>query len=963
MNYFKSSGANCGASACEKSSENRIKNAMPSERKRGAFVFNRMNKTLCDYSFVIAFFIVLIFFAVIFFVNGFYPFGDLSVSWCDGDQQFIPLLCDFKDVLEGKASFFLSTANSGGMNFYGVFFFNLSSPFSFLVLFFDKADMGGAFNVIVCLKLATAAATFTFLLKRKTANPVLLISGSVLYAFSGYAMMYYQIAQWLDVYYVFPLLLLGLEKMTDGGSNVLYAVTLFLTVLFQFYIAYAVVVFVCLYAFLYVIYNKKDGKFAFSFAISSLLAALVGCVVLLPCFMQYLGSMRSSSGIVQSLAMSNIFPPTYTSFPTFFCLAPIAACAVYYFCGNFKNFRFALLILCVLPIIFEPIAKAWQTFNYMAFPTRYGFIVIAMCIYFAVGGMEKLAAKKLSEKAVDAEGLEHGLGHNSAHNSSSDNSIARLLDCLKGKSLSGKILYSLIALAVVCLFGVFSVNFYKVNDKVLSGYSQSLWGNANSFKGLLIFACVSACVGIVLFVLLKFKLTFKNAVFGAIGLVIAFEAAFSCNVYMTSAVTMRSKESNISSRLRYITELEDLAPADEFYRVKVNSKLFEVNMVGALGYNSLSHYTSLNGREYMLTAKALGYSSYWMEVNSNGGTVFSDALVRNKYSLYYGRRTNAAYVTPSGKYSLVENTVLFPSAFFVEGFEQYDLDYSLDRITLQNAFFKRLVGLDDLFKKLEPSDFSGVVDLSNGGKTVYEIDGESGTLTYEATIDGKARLYLDLFDEYTNSLSEPTYGKISEVSVYKNGTHFKRTSNYPRQTANGVLDLGDYHDCTVKVVVKLSGSISATSFGVYTADLAVLENAVNGLIGSDLTQKGNIFNARISASESGSAFICLPYDDGYRATVNGKKAEIKPFGGFIAVKVPAGENDIRLTFVPKGFTFGLIISVLGVALAVLYLVLRKRVIDRLHAKVFTVCRYGVIALGAVVLIVIYLFPIVACLFL
>lgn len=299
----------------------------------------------------------------------------------------------------------------------------------------------------------------------------------------------------------------------------------------------------------------------------------------------------------------------------------------------------------------------------------------------------------------------------------------------------------------------------------------------------------------------------------------------------------------------------------------------------------------------------------------------------------------------------------------MEGFEQYDLDYSLDRITLQNVFFKRLVGLDDLFKKLEPSDFSGVVDLSNGGKTVYEIDGESGTLTYEAKIDGKARLYLDLFDEYTNSLSEPTYGKISEVSVYKNGTYFKRTSNYPRQTANGVLDLGDYHDCTVKVVVKLSGSISATSFGVYTADLAVLENAVNGLIGSDLTQKGNTFNARISASESGSAFICLPYDDGYRATVNGKKAEIKPFGGFIAVKVPAGENDIRITFVPKGFTFGLIISVLGVALAVLYFVLRKKFIDRLHAKVFTVCRYGVIVLGAVVLIVIYLFPIVACLFL
>lgn len=955
-NILNGDGAE-GISACENSNENQIKEAMPSEMQSGYLhLLNRIDKTFCDYSFAIAFFVVLLFFAVVFSANGFFPFGDLSVSWCDGDQQYIPLLCDFKDVLEGKASFFLSTANSGGMNFYGVFFFNLSSPFSFLVLFFDKADMGGAFNVIVCLKLATAAATFTFLLKYKTSNPVLLISGSLLYAFSGYAMMYYQIAQWIDVYYLFPLLLLGLEKMTEGGSNALYTVTLFLIVLFQFYLAYAVVVFVCLYAFLYVIYNKNDRKFAFSFAIGSLLVAVLGCVVLLPCFMQYLGSMRSSSGIVQSLASSNIFPPSYTSYPTFFCLAPIAAFAVYYFCGNYKNFRFALFILCFLPVIFEPIAKAWQTFNYMAFPTRYGFIVITLCVYYAVGGAEKLAAEKTKGKtAADETG--------SRYNSSSKKTIEPLSDCLKGKSISGKIFYALIAFAVVCLFCVFTVNYYKVNAKALSVYSQTLWGNASSFKGLLIFACISACTGIVLFALLKLKLTFKNAVFGAIGLVMAIESAFSCSVYMTSAVTMRSKESNISSRLRYVCELENLVSDEEFYRVKVNSKLFEVNMVGALGYNSLSHYTSLNGREYMLTAKALGYSSYWMEVNSDGGSVFSDALVRNKYSLFYGCKSNAAYVTPSGKYSLVENSILFPAAFFVDGFEEYDLDYSLDRITLQNEFFKRLVGQNDLFKKLEPSAFSGVVDRSTESKTVYEAQGESCTLTYTTKIDGKARLYLDLFDEYTNSLSEPTYGKISEVRIYKNGTYFKRTTDYPRQTANGVLDLGEYRDCSVKVVVELSDSIEATSFGVYTADISVLDNAVNGLIGSDLTQKGNTFRTRIDASEDGSVFICLPYDEGYSATVNGKKTEIKRFGGFIAVKVCSGENDILLTFVPKGFGLGSVISLSGVLLFALYLVFRKKNARLLTDRVLTVCRYGVIVLGAVVLAAVYVFPVLICLFL
>ena len=48
----------------------------------------------------------------------------------------------------------------------------------------------------------------------------------------------------------------------------------------------------------------------------------------------------------------------------------------------------------------------------------------------------------------------------------------------------------------------------------------------------------------------------------------------------------------------------------------MDKKYFDVNMVGALGYNSLSHYASFTNESYMFTMKKLGYSSYWMEVNS-----------------------------------------------------------------------------------------------------------------------------------------------------------------------------------------------------------------------------------------------------------------------------------------------------------------------------------------------------------
>ena len=54
-----------------------------------------------------AFLISIALFAIIFAINKIYPFGNLSVSWCDMDQQTIPLLCEFKDILSGKRDFWL----------------------------------------------------------------------------------------------------------------------------------------------------------------------------------------------------------------------------------------------------------------------------------------------------------------------------------------------------------------------------------------------------------------------------------------------------------------------------------------------------------------------------------------------------------------------------------------------------------------------------------------------------------------------------------------------------------------------------------------------------------------------------------------------------------------------------------------------------------------------------------------
>ncbi|MFR1983961.1 MAG: YfhO family protein [Christensenellaceae bacterium] len=144
-----------------------------------------------------------------------------------------------------REGLFFSFKNAGGMNFFGVFFFFLSSPFSFLVAFVDKADISSFANILVMLKMCAISLTASLFFSRKYpghAVPNVLLS--VLYAYSGYTMMYYQNIIWLDMVYVFPLLLLSLDMLKEG-KRLFFVCALAACLFINYYISYMIVVFLC----------------------------------------------------------------------------------------------------------------------------------------------------------------------------------------------------------------------------------------------------------------------------------------------------------------------------------------------------------------------------------------------------------------------------------------------------------------------------------------------------------------------------------------------------------------------------------------------------------------------------------------------------------------------------------------------------------------------------------------------
>lgn len=80
------------------------------------------------------------------------------------------------------------------------------------------------------------------------------------------------------------------------------------------------------------------------------------------------------------------------------------------------------------------------------------------------------------------------------------------------------------------------------------------------------------------------------------------------------------------------------------------------------------------------------------------------------------------------------------------------------------------------------------------------------------------------------------------------------------------------------------------------------------------------FDAKINLEEDKLLFFSVPYEDGWTATVNGEPTEIDVVNyGFMAIRCPAGECEIRFDYKTAGLSEGKTISLVGVGLFALYM--------------------------------------------
>ena len=258
---------------------------------------NRIYKFLKDkYVYTITFGIAVLMMVGAWYVGEVGPFGGKCLVVVDGVHQYLPFFSEYQEKLQNFGSMQYTFDVGLGNNFLSLWSYYLSSPFNLIIILCAKSQLPMALNIIISTKIVLASLCFAYFLMHAGRKPVKnpgIIVFSLFYAFSSYVVGYYWNLMWLDCIFIFPIIILGMEKMFTKKDSRMYILALLYSFICNYYISFMICAFLVLWFFTFSFRSLKELFFkGVRFAASSLIAAALGAVILLPA---YKGIMTTAS--------------------------------------------------------------------------------------------------------------------------------------------------------------------------------------------------------------------------------------------------------------------------------------------------------------------------------------------------------------------------------------------------------------------------------------------------------------------------------------------------------------------------------------------------------------------------------------------------------------------------------------------------------------------------------------------
>ncbi len=859
---------------------------------------------------ILAFLLTAIIMGVTYLLRHIYPFGDQIVLKVDLYHQYAPFHEELRSRIVNGQSLIYSWEGGLGKEFITQMAYYTASPLSIFILLFNQELLPEALGIFILLKTCFSAAFFAYYIKHHfDKNDISLTVFGLLYAFTAFMTGFYWNVMWLDTVAVFPLVALGIEKLIHEDKHIFYLVSLVVTMIVNFYMAVIVCVFSALY-FIVVIFSdfdyKKSRKLMWArfikFAIVSILAALISMFILAPVAIALAQTATSDTSFPAFEFYDNVYqlitnhfigarpvvlarnedlPNVYSGVITMM-LIPL-----YFFNRKIEKkekwLTGILLVFMLLCACIKPLDYMIHGFHFPSnLPHRYTFIYSFILLKIAYKGLMNI-------KTVDIRWVSYAA------------------------------VFYVIVLLITEYIMVPSISEI---DRVLSDSDIII-----NIVAMIIYAVL---INI-------YKSTKPSDLTPIMCLFMVFviaECMFSSYEGLDRTTARNDYVKYIENTDKAIDYL-DQKENGNFYRTEFR-RFTTINDAALYHYRGFSQFSSLAPGGISEFIGNLGIAATGNSYRYYDPTSLIDALFDLKYVMNKaddngnGEIKNERYEFENkfGNVWIYRNDRVLPLGFVVnKDIESWQTTDSMP-FAVQNEFIKKAAGInEDMFTDVQPDSIT---------KSFMEVTEEMNSNSFKYKLTEPANL-----DLHPMVSADFTSDKDQYLFVYVDAGNAKRvkyktdTANEDRELSAGksLFDIGH-----VKAGEKINVNFELTNKGefektyrkdgtvkIYAASYndEVFQKAYDKLKQHpyDITSfEDTHIEGTVNAPEDSVLFTSIPYIGGWKVTVDGKETDKLSIGddGVIGVPLTAGEHTVVFHFTSKGLVPSVIVSLIGIALAVVY---------------------------------------------
>ncbi len=741
-------------------------------------------------SVIIAFIIPIAALICIYAFKGIYPFGEEMYLRSDMYHQYATFLKEFQRILKGDGSL-IYTWNIGlGTDLPGTYAYYLATPLYWLVALIPTDHIPEFMSALIILKAGLMSAFFTYYLQERTRKKNLLSAGfGIFYAMSSYMAAYSWNLMWLDGLVLFPLVILGLERLVKKKRTILYTVTLAITILSNYYIA----IMICIYLVIYFIYlilceQRTEVKNNFfrclgRFSLYSVLAGLMASATIVPAFVN-LSSTASGNisfpstvkfyfNILEMISHSimNVEPTVLKGYiPNIYCTVALFILVPLYMLSKkislrVKTGKVALIIIFWFSFAMNILTYIWHGFHFPnSLSARQSFIYIFLVL--SMGYEALLETERYTYREI----------------------------------------------AITSAVGIMSV------------YALQLLFDSEDYSIKLV--TISAAFIALYFIWMMLKKAGrapKALLVIALFVIIVGESVINTSV---TGYSTTDRTAYMTDNYDYTCLLEEIND-DEFYRVE-KVKRRTKNDGAWLGYRSASEFSSTT-----LEGISDFYDFFGMQSSTNsfsyyGHTPLTSALLSVKYELSNEEVDDRlmSLIAQQNGYYLYENKYSLSLGFMVDSSVSDIATTGDNPFSMQNRFVSSAVGIENLFKIY--SEKSGIYTTyavqDTGRGYIYikdKLDSAKVVISREGTVLSE-ETYSGLENQQIIYIGDVVTGDT--VTVNSEDEEVESISLYPAVMDYDVLDevmntLGsNMLDITIMEDTYISGTIDAGDGGLmYTS--------------------------------------------------------------------------------------------------------------------------------------------------